>query len=139
MAANSRFAVGVHCLLALAYLGEGGATAELLASSVKTNPVVVRRLLKSLESQGLVEIRPGKGGGVRLLRSPNQICLADIYAAVEQDAEIFAYHEAAPNPGCLVSCKMREVLQPVFERVSKVVCSTLREIRLSDLLDDLQS
>lgn len=138
MAANSRFAVGVHCLLALAYVGEGGATAELLASSVKTNPVVVRRLLKSLEAQGLVEIRPGKGGGVRLLRSPEHICLADIYAAVEQDAEIFAYHEAGPNPGCLVSCKMRQVLQPVFDQVAEAVSSTLSEVRLSDLLDRLR-
>ncbi|MBT9587809.1 Rrf2 family transcriptional regulator [bacterium] len=139
MAANSRFAVGVHCLLGLAYLGEAGTTAETLASSVNTNPVVVRRLLKSLEHQGLVEIRQGKGGGVRLLRSPSTITLADIYAAVETDAEIFAYHEAAPNPGCLVSCKVKHLLEPIFSAASDAVRSTLAKTKLSDLLDAIQA
>ena len=138
MAANSRFAVGVHCLLGLAYLGEAGATAEMLAGSVQTNPVVLRRLLKSLERQGLVEIRQGKGGGVRLSRSPSSITLADIYAAVETDAEIFAYHEAEPNPACIVSCKVKQVLEPIFAAASEAVRSTLAQTHLSDLLDAVQ-
>ena len=69
-------------------------------------------MLKSLEHRGLVEIRQGKGGGVRLGRSPSSITLADIYTAVETDAEIFAYHEAEPNPACIVSCRMKQVLEP---------------------------
>jgi Rrf2 family protein len=138
MAANSRFAVGVHCLLGLAYLGEEGTTAEILAGSVNTNPVVVRRLLKSLERQGLVEIRPGKGGGVRLLRAPSTITLADIYAAVETDAEIFAYHEAPPNEGCRVSCKVKYLLEPIFSAASEAVRGSLAETKLSDLLEAIR-
>ena len=137
MAANSRFAVAVHSLLGLAYLGEDGSTAEVLAGSVNTNPVVLRRLLKSLEHRGLVEIRQGKGGGVRLLRPPSSITLADIYAAVEADAEIFAYHQAEPNPNCDVSCHIRKMLEPVFRSESEAVTTTLAKTTLSDLLNKM--
>lgn len=138
MAANSRFAVAVHSLLALAYVGDAGATAECLAGSVNTNPVVVRRLLKLLEQAGLVEIRQGKGGGVRLIREPSSITLADVYAAVEADAEIFAYHEAEPNKVCLVSCNVRQVLKPIFQSAADAVVATLGQTKLSDLLEQIR-
>lgn len=138
MAANSRFAVAVHSLLALAYVGDSGATAECLAGSVNTNPVVVRRLLKLLEQAGLVEIRQGKGGGVRLVREPSSITLADVYAAVEADAEIFAYHEAEPNKVCVVSCNVREVLKPIFQSAADAVVSTLGRTKLSDLVEQIR-
>jgi Rrf2 family protein len=138
MAANSRFAVAVHCLLALAYFGEEGATAELLASSVNTNPVVLRRLLKLLQRQGLVEIRQGKGGGVRLLRQPASITLAEVYTAVEADGVIFAQHAASPNQECLVSCNVKQALEPVFSAASDAVIATLSKTKLSDLLESIR-
>jgi Rrf2 family protein len=139
MAANSRFAVGVHCMLSLAALGEEGSTAEFLAGSIHTNPVVVRRILKSFEKAGYVEIRPGKGGGVRLRRAPEDLTLAQILKAVEPQTEFFAYHAAEPNPQCRVSCEIRNLLQPVFQRVDQVVHDALAETRLSDLLHRLRS
>ena len=49
MAANSRFAVAVHAATTLAYRQARGAeyvSSEELAASVRTNPVVVRRIIQ---------------------------------------------------------------------------------------------
>jgi Rrf2 family protein len=136
MAANSRFAVSIHCMLALAYMGESGSNAEVLATSVQTNPVVVRRLLKALEKGGLVEIRQGKGGGVRLRRAPQDITLADIYAC-ESDGQLFSYHGAEANACCPVSCHIKNVLEPVFQAASHSLLATLKQTKLSDLIERL--
>lgn len=138
MAANSRFAVGVHCLLSLSLMGDEGATAEGLAASVQTHPVVLRRLLKALEKHDLVEIRPGKGGGVRLRRAPELVSLDQVLDAVEPEGEIFAHHEAPPHPFCQVSCSMKDLLQPVFQRVDSAIHDTLAGVTIADLAQQLR-
>ncbi len=53
-------ASAVQILCVIAYLRPGGTNSEVIARSLKTNPVVVRRLLKDMEHAGLVEIRPAR-------------------------------------------------------------------------------
>src|ERR1700739_4580110 len=83
MAVNCRFATGVHVLVLLA--GEPGTlqTSTDIAEKLDTNPVVVRRVLASLQQAKLIESQKGPTGGSRLLRSPKTISLADIYRALE--------------------------------------------------------
>jgi DNA-binding IscR family transcriptional regulator len=45
MSGNSRFPVAVHVLTALAYRDGESLSSTRLAESVRTNPVVIRRLL----------------------------------------------------------------------------------------------
>ncbi len=78
MAANSLLAGAIQILSVLAWRGDEGTNSERLAKSLDTNPVVVRRILKSLEHHGLVEVRPGRHGGVVLARAPSDITLEDI-------------------------------------------------------------
>jgi DNA-binding IscR family transcriptional regulator len=51
--------------------GGRGHDATLISRGLRTNRVVVRRILKSMKQHGLVEIRPGKDGGVQLARAPD--------------------------------------------------------------------
>ena len=53
--------MAVHVLAVLAYQEGDRVTSALLASSVNTNPVIVRRLLLALQRARLVET--GKGAG----------------------------------------------------------------------------
>lgn len=83
MAVNCRFATGVHVLVLLASEPDTLQTSTEIAEKLDTNPVVVRRVLSSLQQARLIESQKGPTGGSRLLRSPKAITLADVYKAVE--------------------------------------------------------
>ena len=60
---SSRFTIATHILLAIyAFSGQQKVTSEFLAGSVKTNPVIIRKILGMLQKGALVEVRPGTGG-----------------------------------------------------------------------------
>jgi Rrf2 family protein len=84
MASNSRFAMGVHALSLLASDPERSMTSEEIAAGIDTNPVVVRRILASLQGSGLVKSQKGPKGGSRLADSAKKITLARIYEAIEK-------------------------------------------------------
>ena len=67
--------MAVHVLAVLAYKEGDRVTSALLAGSVNTNPVIIRRLLLSLQKAKLVETCKGAGSGSRLSRSPRRINL----------------------------------------------------------------
>src|SRR5437762_1430773 len=93
MIPNSRMASAVHIMSFVACAGEEGTTSEAIAKSVKTNAVVVRKFLKLLEREGLVDLRQGRNGGVGLRRPASRITLGQIYKAVESEAVVFAMRE----------------------------------------------
>ena len=137
MAANSRMASAIQVLCFLARAGKDGTNSERIAESLRTNPVVVRRLLKHLEQNGIVEVRQGKDGGVRLQRSPKEITLDQVYDAVEGSAEIFALRSGG-NPNCAVNRSMEGVLRPVFDAANSALRTTLSKTRLSSLMGRIQ-
>src|ERR1700748_1854574 len=83
MAVNCRFATGVHVLVLLALVTDTLQTSTDIALKLDTNPVVVRRVLASLQQAKLIESQKGPTGGSRLLKYPKAITLADVYKAVE--------------------------------------------------------
>ncbi len=136
MAANSLFAGAVQIACFLAYKRGEHATAEGAARSLNTNPVVARRLLKAMERAGLVSIRQGRNGGVALDRRPEDISLADIHSAV-QDEGLFSLRERG-NPCCPVNRAMPELLEPVFKDADAAVTNSLARTRLSSLLEKIE-
>ena len=133
MAANTRFAVAVHVLVALAYLGQSGATSVELANSVNTNAVVVRRILGALARAGLVTGRGGRTGGYTLARAPGRITLELVFKAVEPEG-VFALHENPTNRACEVSCQIKGLLTNVFDGVQKAFEQHLRRTSIADLV-----
>lgn len=73
----------MHVLVLLAADPDTLQTSTDIAHKLDTNPVVVRRVLASLQQANLIESQKGPTGGSRLLRSPKAISLADVYQAVE--------------------------------------------------------
>jgi Rrf2 family protein len=133
MAANTRMATAIQILCVIAYKGPDGTNSEIVAKSLRTNPVVVRRLLKCMERKGLVEIRPGKDGGVQLGRTPDQITLDQIYQAVETETAVFALRPRG-NPSCPVDSRMKDLLAPIFGATDNAVEKTLEQTTLDSLV-----
>ena len=136
MAANSRFAVAVHILAALAYLGGTHTSAEL-ARSVRTNPVVVRRIMARLARAKLVTAQSGAAGGFTLARNARDITLLDVQRALDEGG-LFAVHQNRREPGCPVSCHLKSVLSDVFQTAEDAAGSELAKVRLSNVLDRIR-
>src|ERR1051325_3100661 len=107
---NTRFAVAAHVLPFRQSQGGEPAPSELIASSVNTNPSLIRRLLSQLAKAGLTTSQMGTGGGALLARPADRISLLDVYHAIDEDAEVFAVHPG-PNPNCLVGRNIQAALR----------------------------
>lgn len=136
MSGNSRFPVAVHILTSLAYDEREWVSSPMLARSVRTNPVVIRRLLSRLHRAGLVEAHPGKSGGVRLARQPESITLLDVFRAVEGGSP-FLLPDKPENKACPVSCVMKKLLATVLAETNRAISHSLEKVRLSDLVRDV--
>ncbi len=129
-------ATAIQILCVIAYKAPEPTTSEIVARSLRTNPVVVRRLMKSLEQGGLIAIRPGRDGGVRLGRAPEQITLDQIHRAIEPEIDVFALRPLN-NPKCPVASKMTGLLGPIFEAADDAVATTLQRTTLGSLVTDI--
>jgi Rrf2 family protein len=138
MRTSCRFAMAVHVLSVLAYKEGDRVTSAMLASSVNTNPVMVRRLLLALQRAKLVDTCKGAGSGSRLNRSPGRINLAEVYRAVEF-AETFSSPSRKPNTECPVGHCIRETLEKVFTSAQSAMERDLEKTTLASLLDAVKA
>jgi Rrf2 family protein len=134
MRTSCRFGMAVHVLAVLAYKEGDRVTSAFLAGSVNTHPVIIRRLLLSLQRARLVETCKGAGAGSRLSRSPGRINLGEVYRAVE-DVEPFATSSRKPNAACPVGHCIREELDRIFASAQKALERDLEETSLADVIN----
>jgi Rrf2 family protein len=138
MRTSCRFAMAVHVLAVLAYKEGDPVTSSILAASINTNPVIVRRLLLSLQRARLVETRKGAGSGSRLSRSPGRINLAEVYRAVE-DVEPFASPARKANTACPVGHCIRETLNKVFASAENAMERDLEKTTLAGVIGTIKA
>lgn len=136
----TRFAVAIHILLLLA-CGKrcGRATSHLIAESVNTNPVVVRRITGQLARAGLVRVRRGPGGA-ELTRAPDLITLLDVWMAMHPGptGPMLPVH-ACPSQDCTVGQQIPGVLGDVFATVERAMHAALEATTLAGLASTLQA
>lgn len=100
---SSNFLTAIHIMTYLAHKQDGDAlvTSEELAATIRTNPVVVRRLISRLKEANLVHTVRGKHGGFRLSRSASDICLFTVFRAIEgEDPDLFSLGNIDKREGC---------------------------------------
>lgn len=138
MHTNSRFAVAIHILTLLARRHPEPLTSVSMASSVTTNPVVLRRLLGDLRRAGLVESRSGNSGGWRLCRQPEQITLLDCYLAV-QESDLFGLPLQKPSPDCTVGKTITRTLCVLFQEAEQALQTHLARTDLDQVVERLKN
>ncbi len=134
MHTNARFAVAVHILTFIAVRSQEipSITSAMIAESVDTNPVVIRRILGTLRQANLVHSQPGTGGGWVLAESADAITLLQIYRAV-QDTPLFAVHQHPPNSRCDVGRNMIDVLNVYFTQAENAIEKQLEQITIDQV------
>jgi Rrf2 family protein len=126
-------ASAVHIMTFVAHAGDEGTTSEAIAKSLRTNPVVVRKILKLLEGEGLVVLRQGRQGGVGLRHPASRITLGQIYKAVESENGVFAMRGQVHDK-CVVACAMKRSLGPIFDAANDAVEQALSKTSLAELV-----
>lgn len=133
MQISSRFTIGVHILLCIAYFKNEKTTSAFIAESVKVNPVVIRRTLGMLKAAGLVKVEAGVGGAA-LTKDPSEITLLDVFDAVDAvDDQLFSFHEQ-PNPSCPVGRNIHAVLDEKLVSAQNAMRADLAKTTIAELL-----
>jgi Rrf2 family protein len=141
MSANSRFAVAIHTLAFLAFAERAHPehiSSEVIAGSVNTNPVVIRRLLGTLRHANLVMSQPGSGGGWRLTRRADEINLRDVYQAVKE-GPLFASPPRSPDPHCMVGRNVQHAIDTFFADAETALEQSLAQATVADVVQRIAS
>lgn len=135
---DTRFSLSVHVMMTLAYHKDELVNSEMLAGVLKTNPTFVRKIVSRLVDGGLVESFRGKGGGVRIAKSPTEISLSEIYSAAVEEKCLVSTHKKPVMKSCPVSCCMEDVLDDIVVGIETSTKGYLSRMHLSDLMKKVQ-
>lgn len=134
---DTRFSSAIHMLILISE-AEMPMTSEEIAASVGTNASYIRKVTGLLKRKGIIESKRGVSG-FKLLVSPGQLLLYDVYQAVlETDqVHVFDLHQN-PNDQCIVGKHIRPVLSDVFRDVEEKAEQELRNTTLADCIDRMR-
>ncbi|RZJ05677.1 MAG: Rrf2 family transcriptional regulator [Brevundimonas sp.] len=136
MSDSQKFPVAAHSLAYLAHKGAyspaDAAPSAILAASVPTNPVVVRRVTALLAKAGLIATRPGASGGAWLLHRPEDITLDQVLKAVNGCANLGSTPAGAR--GCPVSEHIPRQVAKALTAADEAAGAALGKITIADLL-----
>lgn len=135
MKRDSRLSGVLHVLLHLAE-ADGPVTSEVMAKMMRTNPVVIRRILGGLRERGLVTSEKGHGGGWRFARELETVTLYDVYSALDSPA-IFSLGNRTDSPECLVERAVNGALNESFERAERLLLERFKQVSLAELGQDV--
>lgn len=137
MKISSRFTVAVHILSLIKIENKPDLTSSYIASSVNTNSVVIRRIMSKLKQANMLETHQGSGG-IRLLKSLEDITLLDVYKAVEvvDEGELFQMHEDT-NINCIVGNHIQSVLEIILLRAQNAMESVLENVTMDDIVSSI--
>jgi Rrf2 family protein len=141
MNTSSQFIMATHVLVTLAFRQilankKRVMNSDMLALSVNTNPVVIRRTIGMLKKAGLINSQSGPKGGAVLGKAAKDISLAHVYQAVE-DSVLFHMHYGEPNQRCAVGKNIQASLCGVLEEAQQAITQTLDKKTIYDIAQDI--
>jgi DNA-binding IscR family transcriptional regulator len=134
---DSRLSGILHVLLHIAER-DVPVTSEHLAKAMRTNPVVIRRIMAGLREKGLVRSEKGHGGGWRIARDLSTVTLRDVYEAIGSP-DIFAIGHRTEAPDCLVEQSVNAAMDDAFDKAQTLLLERLGEVTLAALSVDFHA
>jgi DNA-binding IscR family transcriptional regulator len=138
MQVSTKFTIAIHILSAVEYFGQDyKITSEFLASSIGSNPVIIRNIMGQLKDAGLIEIKRGPGG-ITLTKPMDQITFYDVYEAVETNKDtLFHFHENL-NPNCPVGRNIHGALDDKLQELQREFEEDLKKFNVGEVVRDLR-
>ena len=137
MQISSRFTIAVHIFACIdTFEKDYKITSDFLSGSINVNPVIIRKILSSLNKDGLLKVQRGTGG-TSIAKPLDQITLLDLYKSVEcvENGELFHFHEN-PNPECPVGGNIHNILDNKLVRVQNAMEKELAAITMKEVIED---
>lgn len=131
---SSRFTVALHIFACVEYFRDKyKVTSDFLASSINTNPVIIRRILGQLSRAGLIRVARGTGG-IEVAMPLGDITFLDVYRAVEpiENGHLFHFHEN-PNPECPVGRNIHALLDGKLQSIQEAMEDRMKKYTLEDI------
>ena len=131
---DARLSGALHLLLHMAEF-DGPVTSATLAQVMRTNPVVVRRMMAGLRRYGYVQSERGHGGGWVLSCDLETTTLLDIYRALGSPT-LIGMGLGEPGATCLVERAVESSLADARREAEHVLLDRFAEITLASLSTD---
>lgn len=127
----------VHILAYLDIYHDGDLSSRAIASSIESNPSVVRSLSSDLRKAGLINSRQGVAGA-ELAKAPAKINLYDIFMAINTDHNLL-HIDPKTNPQCIVGGNIQEVLTQAYQQVEQQSFAAMKKINLQQIINDIRT
>ena len=134
MQISSRFTIALHIFTCVeTFKDDCKVTSDFLASSINTNPVIIRKILSQLKNAGLITVARGTGG-IAPTRPISEITFYDVYQAIEpvENGDLFHFHEA-PNPECPVGRNIHSLLDDELKAIQGAMEAEMKKYTVADL------
>lgn len=139
MQISTKFTIAIHILAAVDFFGDKTkVTSDLLASSIGSNPVIIRNIMSDLQSAGIISTKRGPGG-IEIKKPLDQITFYDVYEAVEKNKDqLFNFHDN-PNPACPVGRNIHAALDGRLASAQHNFEDDLKQYTIADVVKDVRS
>lgn len=128
---STKLSVSIHILSIIAMMEGSAITSDYIASSINTNPALVRRLMSRLKKAAMIKTST-KLGVTGLAKKPEEITLLDIFLAVEEHSDLFGIHSNT-NQKCPVGARIEHTLKHLYDSIQTQTEKELSGITLADI------
>jgi Rrf2 family protein len=128
---STKLSVSIHILSVITLTQDQPVTSEYIASSINTNPALVRRLMSRLKKAQLIKTST-KIGVTGLAKKAEDITLLDIFLAVEENLDLFGIHTNT-NHKCPVGAKIESTLKHLYGNIQSAAEAEMSAITLADI------
>lgn len=125
----------VHILSYVEIYKDGDLSSQAIASSIQSNPSLIRRMMSTLVKAKLLVSTPG-AIAPKLARPMDMITLLDIYRAIEPNPDLLHVDEQT-NMDCLVGANIQATLNDAYRRVQTAAEAEMAQITLEMLVQGI--
>lgn len=135
--ANTQLSDATHIMAYIALHTDDQLKSEHIASSLNTDPTMVRRMMSKLRKSGLLTSVRGVARPT-LACSPNDITLKDIYVAVVAKRN-FLNVDHNTSETCPVGSVIPRVMEKYYCDIQNSAEARMSRVTLQDIIDDISA